>query len=657
MLGGSPLHRQHILRISAATIALVGVTGALSGCGTRSGNTTTVAQNPPVSMETVRAQSLLQTLSFTGEITPYVQTSLSAATPGLLSVVLVRAGQTIHAGQVVAKLDTSQNVAQVNALKQAQAAVVTAKTNYQNALTGNTSALNQALSAENAAKTSYQNAKMLYADRTASKSQLITAQNAVAEAKAGVQAAQANLQKAQLQQQSLLNGGGTGQDLISLQTIVNEDEQALQTANDSLTVAKQNESILQQQLNQDETQFGSITQAQVQNAYAQYQSALSNFNAWQNGAYAGQNPYTTSLNSLSTVYSFDSNGYNTLQATRQQYNQAVQAVNQSQTQVASTEAALAAAQKNLTDANPPTSSNATAQANALVNVAQAALNQANAQYQAAENSLQSAQQLYNDRTQAKTQMNSATAALNQATVNANNAKLQGQSQIKSASAALNQANVGTNEAASALSLQIKDDNVVSPIAGKVVSVSAQAGETVEPQIPILTVATTSPVIATLNVPESDIRLLPVGTNVNVNLPALTQTFAGKVIDIRPQTDPTTNEYQVDVKLATTDPQILSGMQAQGTLTYRNKRKSIYVPAQSVIILTNGGDEVFLVKNGVAYSQFVQIGAMTANQYQITSGLQPGDQLVISGQNYLTSGQKVQIEPASHGGVRKGATSK
>ena len=633
-------------KISPAIIGglmLIGTTFALSGCGTKVNHAVTTSHKVPVSVQIIRMQTIPQTLSFNGTITPYVQTSLSAATSGLLSQVLVRPGQFIHAGEVVAQLDSSQNVPQANALQQATASASTAKINYQNSKTAQASSLAQALAAEKAAQTSYQNAKMLANDRTTSQSQVVTAQNALAEAKAGVQVADANLQKAQLQQNSLLNGGGTGQDLISLETIANEDQQALKTANDSLTVAQQNESLLKNQLAQDQTLYGTITTAQVQQAYQNYQTALSNYNQWQNGAFAGQNPYTTQLNSLSTVYTFDNTGYNTLQATEQQYNMAVQAVNQGQSQVSTANAALAAAQKNLTDANPPTTSNAAAQANSLVSVAQAARSQAEAQYQAAQRSLTMANQMYNDRTQAQTQMNSAYAALNQAMINVNSIKAQTQTQINSAVAALHQAVVNESSAQSALMLQTKDDHIISPIAGKVVTVSAQAGQTVDPQIPILTVASTSPVIATINVPEADIRYVSVGSKISVNLPALVQTLPGQVIDIRPQPDPTTNEYQVDVKILTNNPNILAGMQVQGTMHLSTGAKGIYVPAQSVLILSDGGDEVFLVKKGMAYSQFVQIGNMTATQYAITEGLQPGDVLVTAGQNYLSNGDRVQIQ--------------
>ena len=275
-------------------------------------------------------------------------------------------------------------------------------------------------------------------------------------------------------------------------------------------------------------------------------------------------------------------------------------------------------------------------------MAQASLTQAQAQVHAAEQSLTMANQIYHDRTQSLAQINSASVALNQATINVHSVKLQTQSQVNSASAAIKQAKVNVNSAASTLTLQLKNDEIISPIAGTVVAISAQTGQSVQPQIPILTVETTTPVMATLNVPESDIQHLFVGMPMQITLPALMKSYQGQVLDIRPQTNPSTNEYQVDVKVNTANPKILSGMEVQASLHFTTDQKGIFVPAQSVVLLSDGGNEVFLVKNGVAQSRFVEIGAMTASQYQITSGLKTGDVLVTAGQNYLTNGEKVQI---------------
>ena len=73
-------------------ISLLGTSLVLSGCGTKSSVATTSVQRTPVNVETVSAEAISQTLSFNGTITPYLQTSLSAATQGMLVAVMVRQG-------------------------------------------------------------------------------------------------------------------------------------------------------------------------------------------------------------------------------------------------------------------------------------------------------------------------------------------------------------------------------------------------------------------------------------------------------------------------------------------------------------------------------------------------------------------------------------
>ena len=570
-----------------------------AGCSLRKRAVATAAPAPvPVSVQVVSEQSVPQTVSADGSITPYVQTSLTPAITGMLAAVLVRPGDAVRTGEVVARLDPSQNVPQENALSQATASV-------------------------QVAQAALKNAQSLYADRTASHAQVVAASNAVQQANAAVQVAQVNLQKAQLQAGAALGAGANPADGTALQSIVTADQQTVQAAQNSLAVAEQDQTLLGQQLSNDEATFGTITQSQVQSAYSEYQAVLAQYDAWVAKGQAGTNPYTAALGVAQTTDQGVSGAYAAIQKDQLQYNGAVQAVSQAQAQLSAAEAALAGAQKNQADANPQAGSDAASQDALLVTAAQASLNQAQVNAQAAQASLTVAEQVYGDRTAA-------------------------QVQVAAAQATLGQAQVGEQAAQNALDLQLRNERIVSPVAGTVASVSAQPGEAVLPQVPLMTIESGSPVIATLNVPEAETSAFPTGAAVSVTLPPTGQTFTGKVVDLRPSPNPNTNEYMADVQLATTTPGVLPGMEVQGVVTLPGTRKAIYVPAQSVLPLSDGSDEVFVVQNGIARSRLVDVGTVGATQYQITSGLAAGEVLVVAGQNYLSDGQPVKVAAAAGG---------
>jgi hypothetical protein len=154
-------------------------------------------------------------------------------------------------------------------------------------------------------------------------------------------------------------------------------------------------------------------------------------------------------------------------------------------------------------------------------------------------------------------------------------------------------------------------------------------------------------MTTIGVPESDIGRIHSGAPMSVRIPALGVTLSGHVLDIRPLLSTATVSYPVDVRLdAPPSSQILGkllpGMQTIAVLHTTSVQKTVYVPAASVLSLQSGATEVFVVRHGKAFGQIVQVGAMTANTYQITSGLTPGALLVDNGQNLLSNGDTVRI---------------
>lgn len=575
-------------------VALI-VSGGAAGCGL-GGTAAKATPIPPeaVSVETIQMSKQSIGDTYLGTVTPYIQTTLAPSASGELSQLNVRAGQTIKAGETLASLDPSTVVPQENAANQANAAVISAQQQYADA-------------------------QAMYNDNINAQQQISSAQSAVTEQAAALKTAKVNLQKAQLQEQQTLSGSATTPaDESALQAVVDADNQALTAAQKQLDVAQSNLTILQQSLATAQAQYGDITEDQVQQAAQAYQDALSHYQSWQQGGYTGTNPYQANMTADQTVYQDLSNGYSTLQQAQQQYNSGTQSVASAQSAVSQAQANLANAKKSVADAAPPASdSNTAQQAKVAVTAAQDSLTQAQAQYDAAVTSLNMAKKIAGDKTQAKQTLDNASSALRQDQVQAN-------------------ADEKT------LQVQIQDGKVVSPISGVVQSVGAQVGQQVGPQTTLLTIASTSPIMATVNVPESDIGKFHTGSAINVQVPSLNQTFVGKVLTIHPQLNQTTNQYPVDVTISGKHSQLLPGLQVQTQLTDSGSKKVILVPADAVLSMQSGAEEVFVEQNGVVHSRIVEVGAMSSTQYQITSGLKVGDKIVVQGQNLLSDGDKVKV---------------
>jgi RND family efflux transporter MFP subunit len=143
------------------------------------------------------------------------------------------------------------------------------------------------------------------------------------------------------------------------------------------------------------------------------------------------------------------------------------------------------------------------------------------------------------------------------------------------------------------------------------------------------------------VPESYVQYIRIGDPVNVQVPSLNRTFPGKVarfsVDVR--ADTRTMHTEVDVR----NPQrvLLPGLYAEADLQFDRKDNIPTVPVQA---LSHQGDKTsVLVVNadGTIEQRTVQIGLETSSLAEVVSGLNEGEQVVVSDRSGLKSGEKVR----------------
>ena len=142
------------------------------------------------------------------------------------------------------------------------------------------------------------------------------------------------------------------------------------------------------------------------------------------------------------------------------------------------------------------------------------------------------------------------------------------------------------------------------------------------------------------VPESYVRYIRIGDHVDVRVPSLNRTFPGKVarfsVDVREDTR--TMHTEVDVE----NPQrvLLPGLYADAELSLDRTGDVPTVPVQA---LTHERDKITVLvvnRNNELEDRPVQLGLQTASDAEIVSGLNEGEQVVVSDRSGLKAGQKV-----------------
>jgi RND family efflux transporter MFP subunit len=143
------------------------------------------------------------------------------------------------------------------------------------------------------------------------------------------------------------------------------------------------------------------------------------------------------------------------------------------------------------------------------------------------------------------------------------------------------------------------------------------------------------------VPESDVRYIRVGDSVNVLVPALKRTFPGKVTRFSVDVREDTRTMHTEVDVPNPDRVLIPGVYAEATLVLEKKDNVLALPLEAVTYQGSQGS-VYVVNNaGEIENRAVTLGMRTPNEVEVVSGVQEGEQVVVSDRSTLKVGQRVR----------------
>ena len=163
-------------------------------------------------------------------------------------------------------------------------------------------------------------------------------------------------------------------------------------------------------------------------------------------------------------------------------------------------------------------------------------------------------------------------------------------------------------------------------------------------VEIFTVEQIRPVKLFVNVSESYFTQVKKGNEVDIKLDVYgDEVFKGKVSLVYPTIDAATRTFPVEIKIANADERVRPGMFARATMNF-GTLNHVVAPDQAIVKQSGSGDRyIYVYKNGKVSYQKVELGRRMGNKYEIVSGVDNGDQVVITGQNRLTNGMEVEID--------------
>ena len=191
-------------------------------------------------------------------------------------------------------------------------------------------------------------------------------------------------------------------------------------------------------------------------------------------------------------------------------------------------------------------------------------------------------------------------------------------------------------------LALSRTEIAAPISGRVNEIEAKLGDFVSLGDPVARILQLDPVKVTVGVPESDVAAIFDLDEAEVIIDALNKRrVKGRKIYLSRQPQTLARLYDLELRVPNPDSRILPGMFARAELVKAVFKRALTVPLYAVI--TQSEDRfVFVEKAGRAQRRNIQLGILVGWQVQVTSGLKPGERVIVVGHRFLDDGQAVKV---------------
>jgi len=185
--------------------------------------------------------------------------------------------------------------------------------------------------------------------------------------------------------------------------------------------------------------------------------------------------------------------------------------------------------------------------------------------------------------------------------------------------------------------RLADYRLKAPFAGRVLRRDAEPGDLATVGQPMFVIADMAALRITADVDERDVGRLAVGQEAVVRSDSFPgRTFLARITEITPQGDSAGRVFRARLRLAP-DSILKPGMTVESNLVTARRANAVLAPSSA---LREGA--VWVVQDGRAHRRPVRTGAQGADRTEITSGLRPGERVILSPPAKLKDGARVNV---------------
>lgn len=194
----------------------------------------------------------------------------------------------------------------------------------------------------------------------------------------------------------------------------------------------------------------------------------------------------------------------------------------------------------------------------------------------------------------------------------------------------------------AASTRLADHRIEAPFAGTVGLRDLSVGAYLNIGDSVATLDATGPMELNFSVPERFLGAVSQGQALSATTAAFPdETFRGTLAELGSRLDELSRTLPVKALIDNPDGRLKPGLFMSVSLILR-ERDSLVIPEQAVLVQGRHA-YVFVVEGNKATRTRVVLGSREPGQVEVASGLSTGDQVVVTGQDRLSSGDLVTIQ--------------
>ena len=191
--------------------------------------------------------------------------------------------------------------------------------------------------------------------------------------------------------------------------------------------------------------------------------------------------------------------------------------------------------------------------------------------------------------------------------------------------------------------------VRAPISGVISGLPGQVGMKISQSSPLAVISGDGGLEIELHVAERFIYRIRMGLPCEITLDAYPgDNFRGRISEISPVVNISSRTMMIKVNVDNPGDRLKAGMFAKVKIITEEKENVITVP-EGAVLQRGGQNFVYTVQSGPddpdasrAVRTAVVLGLNVDNMFEITEGLEPGDEVIVRGQTTLTDGSRVNV---------------